>query len=105
MGSFPVGGACDGGRSQKASVLGFVILKHGPVELMLQSRASVQKDVPALAEGPYRTIVYCEVLDLAPFRKRLEGWPKVTPERTTFYGAREIIVNDPAGNTVFFGSH
>src|SRR5438445_13891835 len=76
--------------------LGFVILKHGPVELMLQSRASVQKDVPALAEGPYRTIVYCEVPDHAPFRKRLEGWPKLTPERTTFYGAREIIVNDPA---------
>jgi len=85
--------------------LGFVILKHGAVELMLQSRASVQKDVPELAEGSYRTVVYCDVPDLAPIRKQLQGWPEVTPERTTFYGSREIIVRDPAGNVVFFASH
>jgi hypothetical protein len=26
------------------------------------------------------------------------------PERTTFYGAREIIVRDPAGNLIAFAS-
>jgi hypothetical protein len=29
----------------------------------------------------------------------------VVPERTTFYGARELIVRDPAGNVVFFAEH
>ena len=34
--------------------LGFVILQRGDVELMLQSRASLAKDVPAIADGPHR---------------------------------------------------
>jgi uncharacterized glyoxalase superfamily protein PhnB len=84
--------------------LGFVILKRGEVELMLQSRASLQKDVPAIAEGAHRAVLYFEVPDLAPIRKALEGWPRTTPERTTFYGAREIIVKDPAGHVVFFAA-
>jgi len=41
---------------------------------------------------------------LAPIRKALAGWPLVIPERTTFYGAREIIVRDPANNVVAFAS-
>jgi uncharacterized glyoxalase superfamily protein PhnB len=85
--------------------LGFVILKRGELELMLQSRASLQKDVPAIAEGPHHAILYLEVADLGPIRKALEGWPRSTPERTTFYGAREIIVKDPAGHVIFFAAH
>jgi catechol 2,3-dioxygenase-like lactoylglutathione lyase family enzyme len=85
--------------------LGFVILTRGPVELMLQSRASVQKDVAPLADGPYRSALYLEVDDLAPIRAALAGWPLVVPERTTIYGARELIVRDPAGNAVSFASH
>jgi uncharacterized glyoxalase superfamily protein PhnB len=85
--------------------LGFVILKRGETELMLQSRASLRQDVPEIAEGPQHTVLYCEVADLAPIRKALDGWPRVVPERTTPYGAREIIVRDPAGNVVFFSAH
>jgi uncharacterized glyoxalase superfamily protein PhnB len=85
--------------------LGFVILKHGATELMLQSRASVREDVAEIAEGPQHTVLYCDVADLAPIRTALEGWPRVVPERTTFYGAREIIVRDPTGNVVFFSAH
>ena len=33
---------------------------------------------------------------------RLEGYPITMPERTTFYGMREIGVFDPAGNIVIF---
>ena len=84
--------------------LGFVILKHGDVELMLQSRASVAEDVPPLAGGPQHATLYFHVADLAPIRAALEDWPKVVPERTTFYGAQEIIVLDPAGNGVCFGA-
>jgi uncharacterized glyoxalase superfamily protein PhnB len=83
--------------------LGFVILHHGKVELMLQSTASVAADVPPLAAGAHRTMLYIELDDLAPIRK-LGATPLVIPERTTFYGAREIIVRDPAGNAVAFAS-
>ncbi|MFV8756067.1 VOC family protein [Nannocystaceae bacterium ST9] len=84
--------------------LGFVILVHGELELMLQTRASLAGDVPEVAEGPYRSSLYVHVEDLAPIRSALEGWPRVIPERTTFYGAREIIVRDPAGNIVAFAA-
>jgi uncharacterized glyoxalase superfamily protein PhnB len=85
--------------------LGFVILKRGAVELMLQSRASMKKDIEPLADAQYLSTLYCDVPDLAPLRKALKGWPEVVPERTTFYGAREIIVKDPAGNVVCFAQH
>ncbi len=78
--------------------LGFVILQHGDLALMLQSRASLSKDVPAIADGPHRAFLYLEVADLAPIRAALKGWPLVTPERTTFYGARELIAKDPAAH-------
>jgi uncharacterized glyoxalase superfamily protein PhnB len=85
--------------------LGFVILQRDGVELMLQSRASLAKDVPAIADGPHRAVLYFEVADLAPIRKALAGWPPATPERKTAYGAQEIIVRDPEGNAVFFSAH
>ena len=82
--------------------LGFVILNHGPVELMLQSRESVLADVPALAHEIGRTALFIEVGDLAPVRKALAGAPRTVEERSTFYGSREIGVRDPAGNCVTF---
>jgi catechol 2,3-dioxygenase-like lactoylglutathione lyase family enzyme len=87
------------------NTLGFVILERGPSDLMLQSRASLEKDVPEIADGPYRSVVYFEVSDLGSIRDSLKDWPKAVPERTTFYGAREIIVRDPAGHVIFFSSH
>jgi len=82
--------------------LGFVLLNHGPVELMLQSRASVRAVVPALAREIGKAALFIEVLDLAPLRKALAGAPKTFEERTTFYGAREIGVRDPDGQCVTF---
>jgi uncharacterized glyoxalase superfamily protein PhnB len=85
--------------------LGFVILQRGAVELMIQSQASLSQDVPEVAGGPHRAVLYLEVADLGVVRDALTGWPRVTAERTTAYGAREIIVRDPAGNVVFFSAH
>lgn len=84
--------------------LGFVILKRGDVELMLQTLASVADDVAALAGERFRAALYIEVPELAPIRQALTDWPRVVPERTTFYGTREIIVRDPAGNVLAFAS-
>ncbi|HET9989981.1 MAG TPA: VOC family protein [Kofleriaceae bacterium] len=78
--------------------LGFVILACGKAELMLQTFASIAEDLPPIAAGSYRTMLYIEVDDLAPFRAKLEEL--VIPERTTNYGARELIATDPAGNVV-----
>ncbi|ACY16814.1 VOC family protein [Haliangium ochraceum] len=85
--------------------LGFVILQRGEVSLMLQSRASLAEDVAALAEREHRAVLYIHVADLAPVRAALSDYPQVVPERTTFYGARELIVRDPDGNAVFLAAH
>ncbi|HRC56516.1 MAG: hypothetical protein IPI49_16330 [Myxococcales bacterium] len=84
--------------------LGFVILHHGELELMLQSRASLQHDLPAIASGPYRSALFLEVPDLGPIRQALAGWPLIVAGRTTFYGTEEIVVADPAGNHVCFAA-
>ncbi len=87
------------------SPLGFVILKHGATELMLQSTASLDLDVATLGQDTYRAVLYLRVASLDPMRAALKDVPPVVPERTTFYGAREIIVRDPAGNALFFAEH
>jgi catechol 2,3-dioxygenase-like lactoylglutathione lyase family enzyme len=84
--------------------LGFVILERDHQRLMLQSRASIAEDVAGLEPAGFRAVLYIEVEALAPIREALRSWPRVVPERTTPYGAREIIVRDPAGNVVFFAS-
>jgi hypothetical protein len=84
--------------------LGFVSLARGALELMLQSRASLAADVAGIEPDGFRAALYIEVERLAPIRTALKGWPRVVPERTTFYGAREIIVRDPAGNVIAFAS-
>lgn len=83
--------------------LGWVSLQRDGVELMLQSQASADADVDGIGAG-FRTALYIQVEQLAPIRAALEGWPTVVPERTTFYGARELIVRDPANNIVSFAS-
>lgn len=82
--------------------LGFVMLLRGGVEVMLQSRASVRDDVPAIAGDAYRSALYIEVDDLDAVMRAIDGLERVVEERTTFYGAREVGVRDPAGNVVLF---
>ncbi|MGP0062375.1 MAG: VOC family protein [Isosphaeraceae bacterium] len=88
--------------------LGFVILSRGNVEIMYQSRESVAKDIPALALAtedsavPSPNAIYIEVSDIDDVEKRLAGMDLVVPRRTTFYGATEIGVREPAGNLIVF---
>lgn len=83
--------------------LGFVILVNGDIELMYQTRASVSDDVPSLAQSPMRgSFLFVEVDDLDAVERALSGVTPVVPRRKTFYGADEIIVKEPAGNTVTF---
>ncbi len=84
--------------------LGFVILVKDNVEVMYQSHASVEKDIPGLVKWPLKpaTFLYVEVAGLDDIIKRLEGANVVVPVRKTFYGAREIGVREPGGNVVVF---
>jgi len=86
--------------------LGFVILSRGNVEIMYQSRESLKKDIPALAEvfsgAPSPNAIYIEVSDIDDVERRLAGVDPIVPRRTTFYGATEIGVREPAGNLIVF---
>jgi uncharacterized glyoxalase superfamily protein PhnB len=82
--------------------VGFVSLTSGGVEIMYQSRASVAADLPSLAEGAHRTVLFIEVDDLDAVERAMEGVEIVSPRRTTFYGMHEIAVREPGGNVVVF---
>src|SRR6266436_6187783 len=84
--------------------LAFVILQQGTTEVMYQSFASADKDLPAIAKdvrkGP--AFLYLEIDDLADVKAAVTGMEIYMPERTTFYGSREIGVKDPAGHFITF---
>ena len=84
--------------------LAFAMLQKGNVELMYQTYASAEKDVPAVSQlirkGP--TFLYVEVESLDDTILAIKGAEVVVPVRTTFYGAKEIGVKDPAGHLVTF---
>lgn len=82
--------------------LGFVILAKGNHEVMLQTIASMEADVPAVAPPPGGSILFIEVDDLEPIERAIDGFEIVVPRRSTFYGADEIFVREPGGNVVGF---
>jgi uncharacterized glyoxalase superfamily protein PhnB len=88
------------------SSLGFVILAKDGVEIMYQSRASVEKDIPALARGGVSAMpamgLFIEVSDVDAVERALEGIAHVIPRRKTFYGMDEVVVRDPGGYVVVF---
>lgn len=84
--------------------LGFVILRKGDVEIMYQSFTSAEKDAPVIAKeiNQGRTFLYVDVEGLDDVIAAMKGVNVVVPPRTTFYGAKEIGVNDPAGHVIMF---
>ncbi len=83
--------------------LGFVILSSGNVEIMYQSMESIAGDVPAMARlVSAGTPLYIEVEQLDELLPKLHDAKVIVPERTTFYGAREIFVQAPCGTVVGF---
>lgn len=88
------------------SSLGFAILAKDGVEIMYQSRASVEKDIPPLGQGHSAGFpamgLFIEVSDIDAVDRALEGIPHVIPRRRTFYGMEEIVVRDPGGYVVVF---
>jgi hypothetical protein len=85
------------------SKIGFVALKKGNTEVMYQSYASVAEDMPLIGEthkGP--TFLYIEVGNLDAVLSALKTSKIVQPERTAFYGMREVGFQEPGGHYVTF---
>jgi uncharacterized glyoxalase superfamily protein PhnB len=84
--------------------LGFVILEKDGVEVMYQTYASVDKDMPAIAgdvrKGP--TFLYLQVENLESVKAAVKRVEVYMPERKTFYGSTEIGVKDPEGHFITF---
>jgi uncharacterized glyoxalase superfamily protein PhnB len=86
--------------------LGFVILQKEGAEVMLQSRASIKKDAGQAAEAILTagSNLYIEVDNFGDALERVKGAEVVVPERTTFYGMREIWVREPGRNVLGFAA-
>ncbi len=83
--------------------LGFVGLASGSIQIMYQTRESVIKDVPELADFPVsEAALFIEVDDIEAVAAALGDTEYVVARRMTFYGADEIIVREPGGNLVTF---
>ena len=71
---------------------------------MYQTYASAQKDVssigPELRKGP--SFLYVEVENLDEIITAVKGTEVVMPVSTTFYGAKEVGIKDPAGHIITF---
>ena len=87
--------------------LGFVMLGRGPLQVMLQTVASVEADLPAGA-GPFGqgpTFLFVKVAELDPFvASPPPGSEVAVPRRTTFYGMDEIGYRAPDGTVVILAA-
>jgi uncharacterized glyoxalase superfamily protein PhnB len=86
--------------------LGFVILKKGDSEIMLQTRESMRKDVSGVSKAmlSMTSCLYIEVDNFNEALERIQGAEVLVPQRDTFYGMREIYVREPAGQMVGFAA-
>jgi hypothetical protein len=81
--------------------LGFVGLgQDGAVTLMLQTKASLSADLPAVAATHPATLLYADTDDLAAIEAATAHDDLLVPHRTTFYGADEIWVRAANGTIV-----
>jgi hypothetical protein len=89
----------------EGNALGFVILTKGHVEIMLQSRASLAKDMPVLSVGAMApAVVYMGVTNLEEIASKLTPSEVIVPRRSTYYGMDEIWAREPGGHVIAFAA-
>ncbi|HEY1954699.1 MAG TPA: VOC family protein [Polyangiaceae bacterium] len=79
---------------------GFVLFEQDGRELMLQTRASVKKDLGKGLDPSFAFYMDVESLEDARAEAERAGARIVIRERETFYGARECWVVEPGGTLV-----
>jgi catechol 2,3-dioxygenase-like lactoylglutathione lyase family enzyme len=84
-----------------ASPYNFAIVARDGVQVMLQTRVSAAEDLSVDLGTVGSSVVYISVAALDPVLAALGDAADIVVERrTTFYGADEIFVHDPAGNLI-----
>jgi hypothetical protein len=85
--------------------LGFVILSKGHVEIMLQSRASLAKDMPVLSIGAFApSVIYIGLTNITEVSSKLAPSEIIVPRRTTYYGMEEVWAREPGGHVIGFAA-
>jgi uncharacterized glyoxalase superfamily protein PhnB len=84
--------------------LGFVILLKDGIELMYQTWASAEADIPGLLKktAARSAALFIEVEDIDAVERAMTGVDVAHPRRKTFYGATEFYVREPGGHIVGF---
>lgn len=84
--------------------LAFVILEQGSAEVMYRSYTSVEKDMPAILAMCGKTFVLISRSGRPPnvIKAAVTNAEVYMPERTAFYGSREIGVKDHTGHFIIF---
>lgn len=92
--------------------IGFAILQKGDVEIMYQSRASIDADLGKSGapknlgrelSGSTATL-FCEVESLDALIDAVGDTEVLVPRRQTFYGMDEVFVRPPCGTVVGFAA-
>ena len=83
--------------------IGFAALDNGTVELMYQTYEGM-KDAPPLADAAQQgpSFIFMEVTDINAIREALQPTEIVQDIHETFYGAKEIVAQEPGGHYVIF---
>jgi len=90
--------------------LGFVILARDGLEIMYQSRLSIEREVEreglpqAMKAAPGGSTLFIEVSDLDEIRRKVEGFDVLVPHRETSYGAHELWLREPGGHLIGFAA-
>ena len=82
----------------------FAIVAKDGIEVMYQTRASVLAEDPSAAKDldGHSIAIFITVANIDTVEKAVVGAAIVKPRHDTFYGATEIYVLEPGGNTVGF---
>lgn len=82
----------------------FVQLMKDGAGVMYQTIASLEADLPAIAEAAKESpsFLYLKVDNLDEVIQGLKGFDVVVERRQTFYGADEIGYSEPGGHIIIF---
>ena len=83
--------------------IGFVAIDNGTVELMYQTYEGMKGNGPlsqAAEQGP--SFIFMEVPDIHAIKNALQQTEIVQDIHETFYGAQEIVAQEPGGHYVIF---
>jgi hypothetical protein len=84
----------------------FALLVRDGIEVMYQTRASVQAECPAALAAPrgHSIALYFDVSDLDGVDRTLAGLTRIAERHRTFYGTEEFSVREPGGAVVTFAT-